>query len=211
VFQLILRILNVANKGMNGGLLVILMKTLCCILNIKRIIFWEIPQNINFSILNWRFCFFKKWRLLVSYKVVYLQFLQTWYEFFTNSSDVDVTVSRLHLLVGSHWLNVIAPVMLHSSIPCKSTCSTCSTGHCVQLFIRQSSVSGLQLINAKRFLNVDTFFSGSFLWAVHLAWLHQPWVWYSDVERVHKQNKFQQPQQELHFSVEADKIWRRQS
>jgi hypothetical protein len=81
------------------------MKPLCSILNNKWIIFWEIPQNNMFSTLNWRFCFFQKWILLVSYKAMYFQFLQTWYElnFSTNSSDVDVTLLTLHLLVQQKY------------------------------------------------------------------------------------------------------------
>jgi hypothetical protein len=47
--------------------------------------------------------------------------------------------------------------MLHSSISCKFSCRTSSSGHCVQLFIRQLSVGGLQLINVDRSFNVDIF------------------------------------------------------
>jgi hypothetical protein len=47
------KIFKIANKSMNGDLLVIPMKSLCSILNNKWIIFQEIPQNNNFSILKW--------------------------------------------------------------------------------------------------------------------------------------------------------------
>jgi hypothetical protein len=90
--------------------------------------------------------------------------------FSTNSSDVDVTVSRLHLSVVSHWLYVIAPIMVHSSIYCMSSCSTSSSGHCVQLFIRQSSVGELQLISASRCFSVDIFLSRLISLVSSLSW-----------------------------------------